>query len=916
MKSTPLLNNFTAGEVDPQLDARVDVEKYYNSCRILENMIPLLQGGAMRRPGTYYAAEVKDASGRVRLFGFQFSTIQAYILEFGHCYIRFYKDDAQIVSSYSAWVTATAYKPGDLVTNSGNYYRCLVAHTSGTFATDLSNGIWETTSGATDLAYEIPTPYIESDLFELKVVQSADVMFIVHPEYPPMELSRTGHTAWTLDEIAFTYGDERVITAITAANPVVVTSANHGFEVDQWVKFGGINGMTQLNGQYGKITAVTTDTFTIGAINSSGYTAYTSGGIAYPYEFEGTEIDIEGATAANPVVITCTNHGIPDGTIILITDVLGMTQLNNKVYIVAVDDDNHFHLHDYAGSNVNGSGYTAYTSGGVIHPTVFSVMGDYPGAISLFEQRMELSGSENEPQTIYGSASGDFRMFDLTIVADDSAFKYELATEKVDRIHWMMGQDYLLLGTPGGASRFGASSTTDPLTQTNVNAKKQTTFGSKNCDAELVGDAVLYVTRGGKSLREIYFTWNSADANGGYKTTDLTILAKHIAKGATKELSGIVDSDQQQDPISIYWGVRADGQLLGMVYERDQKVVGWFRVVTGKRSSVPNIDTVEDVTETETADGSTVTITLNRSVNAAADEDVWDEVESVGVITQDDSEDEVWIVVKREIEGVTKRYIEYFKPHDFYHVLADYFGVDSGLSFDGGAALPISGITAANPPVVTCTGHTFQNGDKVRIYGVSGMTQVNQGLTDAYTVANAAANTFELSGMDGSAWTTYTSGGYVQKVKKILKNLDHLEGRYIDIMVDGARHPQLLVTSGSVTLSWYGNKIHAGLPFNPIIMPMKLEAGQNEGTAQGKKKRVYGLTVRFYETCTVKWGYDKDHLNDVPFGTGGVNQLFTGDKDYPFDGPMDTNGDIYITQSGPFPMTVLAIMPRIETENT
>jgi hypothetical protein len=70
-------------------------------------------------------------------------------------------------------------------------------------------------------------------------------------------------------------------------------------------------------------------------------------------------------------------------------------------------------------------------------------------------------------------------MFDLTIVADDTAFKYELATEKVDRIHWMMGQDYLLLGTPGGASRFGASSTTDPLTQTNVNAKKQTTLEVK-----------------------------------------------------------------------------------------------------------------------------------------------------------------------------------------------------------------------------------------------------------------------------------------------------------------------------------------------------------------------------------------------------------------------------------------------------
>ncbi|MFA5322332.1 MAG: ubiquitin-activating E1 FCCH domain-containing protein, partial [Smithella sp.] len=491
----------------------------------------------MRRPGTYFVAETKHSDKKSRLFNFSFSTIQGYQLEFGDKYIRFYKDFGQIVVAYTAWITTTVYSEGDLVTNSGSYYRCLVDHTAGTFATDLAALKWEATDGATDLAYEIPSPYLEADLALLKVVQSADVFFIVHPSYAPRELSRTGHTSWTLDAIPFVYGDERTIADITQANPAVVTCANHGFAAGQWVRIGGVNGMTQINNQWSFVWAVTTNTFTLYTINSSGYSAYTSGGIIYPYHFGGTPIAIEGITAANPVVVTATAHGIPDGTKILFRNVGGMTELNHHVFITSGATADSFHLHGYSGANLDGSGYSAYTSGGIIYPTVFSVAGDYPGSIALFEQRMQLSGSDNEPQTIYGSAAGDFTMFDLNVVSDASAYKYSLATEKVDRVHWMMGQDYLMLGTPGGISRLGGTSTTDALTQTNVNVKKQATFGTKNCDAELVGDAILYVTRGGLSVREIYYTWNTADANGGYRTTDLTILAGHIAKGATAALS-------------------------------------------------------------------------------------------------------------------------------------------------------------------------------------------------------------------------------------------------------------------------------------------------------------------------------------------------------------------------------------------
>ena len=159
-----------------------------------------------------------------------------------------------------------------------------------------------------------------------------------------------------------------------------------------------------------------------------------------------------------------------------------------------------------------------------------------------------------------------------------------------------------------------------------------------------------------------------------------------------------------------------------MVYEPDEDVYAWFRVIT---------------------DG---------------------EFESVAVITGEDEEDQVWVIVKRTIDGDTKRYVEYFKPHELFNVYEDAFFVDSGLTWDGGAAITITDITRANPAVVTAASHGFTNGYKVRIKDVVGMTEVNQGLTTAYTVANKTDDTLELSDIDSSGWSQYKGGGTAQRV--------------------------------------------------------------------------------------------------------------------------------------------------------
>jgi len=143
-RTTLALTSFVSGELGSKLDGRTDFDKYRTGCKTLENFLVHPQGAATRRVGTQFISEVKTSANKTRLIPFEFSTTQTYILEFGNQYIRFYKDKGQILSGGSA--------------------------------------------------YEIASPYLTAELFEIKFAQSADVLYICHPNHAVRKLSRTGHT--------------------------------------------------------------------------------------------------------------------------------------------------------------------------------------------------------------------------------------------------------------------------------------------------------------------------------------------------------------------------------------------------------------------------------------------------------------------------------------------------------------------------------------------------------------------------------------------------------------------------------------------------------------------------------------------------------------------------------------------------
>jgi len=518
------LTNFTGGELSPRLDGRNDLAKYPTGCKTLENMIVFPHGSAARRSGTQYVAEVKDSSKETRLIPFEFSTTQTYMLEFGDQYIRFYKDNGQILSGGSA--------------------------------------------------YEISSPYLEAELFDIKYAQSADVMYICHPNHPVKKLARTGHTSWTLTSVDFQNG------------PFM----DHNIET----------------------TTITTSHTSVGATAT---------------------LTLSSTTGIN------SNQGW------LSTDVGRLVHMK----------DGHLKITAYTSSTeVTATVEVAISSGSATTDFALGSFSDttgYPSCVTFFEQRLVFAATLSQPQTLFFSKSGDYENMDDNYhgtVADDDSIIYTIASNQVNAIRFMTATRTLIIGTAGGEFAVSGGGTDIAITPTNILIKKQSNNGAANVDALAVGNATLFLQRARRKLRELAYNFDV----DGYVAPDLTILAEHISEGGFKQLS------YQQEPNQVIWGVRNDGQLVGLTYQREQQVVAWHRHIFGGSFGSGN------------------------SV-----------CESVATIPTDDSEYQTWVINKRTINGATKRYVEYIHQYDFDETDDTSFNfLDSQLSYNGSPATTISGL--------------------------------------------------------------------------------------------------------------------------------------------------------------------------------------------------------------------------------
>ena len=415
----------------------------------------------------------------------------------------------------------------------------------------------------------------------------------------------------------------KTITAITKANPGVLTSNSHGFSNGDEVFVDSIGGMTELNGRNYRVANATTNTFTLtdlfgNAMNTTSFTTYTSGGTA-------TEI----YETATPYA----EADLFDIRFVQSADTMYLVHPSYDIRTLTRSDHNNW---TFATLSITGSPSPGL--GGA---------NNRPSVVSFFEQRLVFGNTNNNPQTLWFSKNGDYDNF-TTGTGDDDALVYTIASNQVNAIRYLSATRVLTVGTSGG--EYVLTSTNDsPVTPTTTLIRKYSNYGTATIEPVQVADVTLFVQRGSRKIREFKFV---GDVNtGGYQAPDMTILAEHVTKG------GITQMAYQQEPDSVVWCIRADGTLLGMTYRREEEVVAWHKHVIGG------------------AFGSGQAV-----------------VESIATLPTDSGEDELFMIVKRTIDSVTKRYVEKLKPFDFGSVSTAAHFVDSGLSYSGSSTSTLSGL--------------------------------------------------------------------------------------------------------------------------------------------------------------------------------------------------------------------------------
>lgn len=904
-KFSHIQSDFSGGEFSPFMHGQVGIDRYRKAVKTMINYIPTVQGGATRRAGTKFIHHTKD-DGAAILQEFEYSTTQAYMIEFGDQYVRFYKNNALLTKATQAitgitkanpavvtYSGADTYANGDRVLITGvigmtqvNHREFTVANVNTGANTFELSGINSTafdtysSGGVVGEIYEIVSPYTAAKIVNLKFVQNNDTLYMVDGSKLPRKLIRHSELDWeflalnlldgpyfsrvstqtnltpgaaTGNGITLTVGPDRVITGAAssgAANLIRITSAANGFADGDSIYISGVVGTTEANGTW-TIIKITDDTFDL---RGSTFTnAYVSDGDAFPAVFAATDV----GRSIRIRQTTTWGWGII------------MTYTSPKEVTIDIKST----LTSTAAKTVWRLGLYSDTTG-------------YPTAITFHEDRLMFGGASGSPQRQDGSNSGVYEDFKPTEldgqVTAANAIGFTFNAVDVNAVHWMCSDEKgLLSGTVSGEWITSPSVNSEGLTPTNITAKKSTSWGSENVQPVQAGKAALFVQRAGRKVRELNYYFDI----GGFRATDLTQLAEHIAPTGIKQMTW------QREPQSIVWAVMNNGTLAAMTYDRepDRLSVGWHKHVIGGVSDAASSQAFVECART--------------------------------LISADARRQDVWLIVKRYVNGGVVRHIEYITKifEDIDEQRAAFF-VDAGMTYD--APVAITAITKANPCVVTASGHGLSNGDKIIITNVYGMSQVNEVTYLVAGVSGASFNLQSLSAVDinSTAYTTYVSGGYVRKLVSTVSGLNHLEGETVSILADGAVQPNAVVTKGIVTLSQRAATVQIGYGYNSDLELLRIEGGARDGTALGKTRRTHRVGVLLHRSLGLKIGYGFSALNVVTFRTGSdlmtrAPALFSGIISENVESDYDFNNNFCIRQDQPLPSTVLAVMPQMVTQD-
>lgn len=418
-----------------------------------------------------------------------------------------------------------------------------------------------------------------------------------------------------------------------------------------------------------------------------------------------------------------------------------------------------------------------------LYETVFNSSTNYPAAASYFEQRRVFAGTTTKPANIWMTKSGtESNMSYCLPTRDDDRISFRVAAREANTIRHIVPLSQLLLLTSSAEWRV-SSVNSDAITPTTISVKPQSYVGASNVQPVIVNNTMLYGAARGGHVRELAYSWQS----NGFITGDLSLRAPHLF-----DTFDVLDMTYTKAPDPLIWFVSSSGLLLGLTYVPEQQVGAWHQHDT---------------------DG------VFESCTAVAE----------------GSEDVLYCVIQREIDGNDVRYIERMASRQFA-TAADAFFVDSGLTYDGVAATTITG-------------------------------------------------------------------------------LDHLEGKVVNILADGAVHPQRTVSSGTIELDNAASKVHVGLPIIADLQTLPLALQIDGAFGQGRYKNVNHVWLRVFKSGGIKTGPDFDHLVEAKQRTtedyGLPPALKSEEIKINVTPSWGDSGQVCVRQADPLPVTIVSLTAEV-----
>lgn len=863
-KANVITTNFTAGEISPYMKGRVDTNKYANGAEIIENFLVRPQGGLIRRNGTYYIASAKNANKKCRLIPFRFSDTQAYVLEVGDGYTRFYKNGGQIISGTPV---------------------------------------------------ELATPWLEADLPDLQYAQSADILWVTHPGYCTRKITRTSDTAWSISYYLPNDGpyldvnnDVRICTQNSGYNVQLQSESAATFvvgDVGKFVEF-------RINSEWRLATINTfTDAKHVSAdvvpvkIGLDSLSSLKLTPLPQQSAISNTNRSVNTGTAKYQglsapqysVSVTPTNRQVgvdPSATVTLggaiVTSSLSGTFTKNDVgKYIRLDDKSWRKITVYTNSTtVTTTAVTLWADSANTWPTKQIQVTQCTFGLSLIAHSalfVASDGDSTTPRLIRLNFSG-FQMdmyllnyVSSTVMAATKNKNYFFDVPQDDKdptqmpdncaTNFRLGAWSISTGWPRGIALheqrlwFGGTSTQPQTiwsTETgDYNSMSPTAVDSSVLDTNGItytiasgevnvinwmqtGPVMLIGTNGAefqakaasaitepitpRNISVIPQTTYGSQPGVGQKRIGTAVLFCDRSGRRVREMVYDFQQDQfvskdltvisehilrdggaaaklmyQQNPNSIVWILRTDGTLAALTYEREQEVVAWHRhIVAGTNAVVESICAIPD--------------TLG-------------------------NEDVFYMVVRRTVNGATVRYVEYMLQTQFPQVTpvavdrSVAFYVDAGLSYSGAPATTITGLT-------------------------------------------------------------------------------HLVGETVKVLADGKYVGTRVVNgSGQITLTTAASVVQAGLGFRSKVKLLPPEGGSIFGTSQGKNKRMERITARLLNAVNFLHG---DSLSSLQVESLGLPSIyFAGDIDVTTNQGYNLADGYWLVVDDPYPIVILAVMPMLHT---